>query len=357
MGAGNDSELKRIDWVDILKGLGILSVVWGHSGGKNAFYMFWFHMPLFFLVSGYLYQFKPQLTAIAYLKKKAKHLLVPYLFYLTSLTLMMVGISLWKGQPANYFLLENWKALLLGGSLLEGVYATFWFTTCLFSVQICFDYLCRKVPSKFLKGMFVVVCFLLAYWESRYWEGSFVPWNVDVGLYALAFYALGYLMKQRQLMERPTHRTIIFALSLVISLGFIYLYSHQILDYGLDMKHRQYYYEGTNLILPLVFTLLLIKLSMILSKFPLLEYGLVSLGRAAMVIMYLHLASVYLVGHFMAITPLRFFAVGILIPLLFYFIAKRVPYGKFLALGETEAGFGTLVPEISVKKDFDSKFY
>ena len=52
-------------------------------------------------------------------------------------------------------------------------------------------------------------------------------------------------------------------------------------------------------------------------------------------------SSVYIVGQLVAITPLRFFAVGILFPLLFYSLAKRIPYGKFLALGETEAGYRT----------------
>ena len=257
MGTVMGSEVERVKWVDILKGLGILTVVWGHSGSHNSFYMFWFHMLLFFLVSGYLYRFKPQQTWLTYVLRKAKHLLVPYFFYLLLLTLLMVSVTLWRGQSVGQFLSSNWKPFLLGGSLLEGVYATFWFTTCLFVTQIVYDYLCRTVSSALYKVLFVAGCFFLAYWESRYWTGVFVPWNADVGLYALAFYALGHGIRQKKLLEIPNRRTIVFGLSLVLFLGFIYLYSHQILDYGLDMKHRQYYYFGTNLIVPLVLTLLL----------------------------------------------------------------------------------------------------
>lgn len=332
------SEVERVKWVDILKGLGILTVVWGHSGSHNSFYMFWFHMPLFFLVSGYLYRFKPHQTWLAYVQRKATHLLVPYFFYLLLLTLMMVSVTLWRGQSVGQFLSGNWKPFLLGGSLLEGVYATFWFTTCLFVTQIAYDYLCRKVSSSLYKALFVTGCFFLAYWESRYWTGVFVPWNADVGLYALVFYALGHVIRQAKLLEIPNRRKIVFGLSLVLFLGFIYLYSHQILDYGLDMKHRQYYYFGTNLIVPLVLTLLLSKLSMILAKFPFLNDALIHLGRAAMVIMYLHLASGYMARQFIAITPLRFFVVGLLGPLVFYKLVQVFPYGRFLALGETKAG-------------------
>jgi hypothetical protein len=48
---------------------------------------------------------------------------------------MIVGTVADSNQPAGHFFSDNWIALLLGGSLLEGVYATFWFTTCLFFVQ------------------------------------------------------------------------------------------------------------------------------------------------------------------------------------------------------------------------------
>jgi hypothetical protein len=248
----------------------------------------------------------------------------------------MFSVNIWEGQPASRFFSDNWVALLLGGSLLEGVYATFWFITCLFFVQILYDYLCRKVPSSFNKGLFLVGCYLIAYWESRYFPGIFVPWNIDVALYALVFYALGHMVKQSKLFERPNVKAMVLGLSLVIALGFIFLYSHRILDYGLDMKHRQYYYFGTNLIIPLVFTFLFIQLSMILSKCLFLNNALISLGRAAMVIMYLHLSAVYLVRQIFSITPIWFLVIGILGPLLFFKIIKVFSYGRLLGLGESK---------------------
>ncbi|AET70719.1 acetyltransferase, fucose-4-O-acetylase [Desulfosporosinus orientis DSM 765] len=328
------SIIERVEWADVLKGLGILAVVWGHSGSKNAFYMFWFHMPLFFFISGYLYRYKPLQNEVEYVKKKVCHLLIPYGFYLMLLALMMFSVSLWKGQSPIDFWSSNWKAFLLGGSLLEGVYATFWFTTCLFFTQIFYDLILRNISSQFLRGLIILVCFLAACWESRYWMDSFVPWNMDVGLYGIVFYALGHYFREKGLLEQPTAQNLIVGVSFLISIAFIYLYSQQIVDYGLDMKHRQYYYWGWNLILPLVFTLVLVKISLIVTKWKAVKAFLTLLGRAAMVIMYLHLPSVYVVGHFMAITPFRFFIIGIVCPLLFYQVVGNIPYGSFLALGE-----------------------
>jgi hypothetical protein len=202
-------------------------------------------------------------------------------------------------------------------------------------VQILYDYFYRKVPSSFYKGLFLAGCYLMAYWESRYLPGIFVPWNMDVALYALVFYALGHMVKQSKLLERPNIKAMVIGLSLAIAIGFIFLYSHSILDYGLDMKHRQYYYFGTNLIIPLVFTFLLIQLSMIFSKCLFINNALIGLGRAAMVIMYLHHSAVYLARQMIPITPILFLVIGILGPLLFYIIIKVFPYGRFLGLGES----------------------
>lgn len=46
----------RLSYMDIAKGFGILCVIAGHMGNEtiNRF-VFSFHMPLFFLISGYFY--------------------------------------------------------------------------------------------------------------------------------------------------------------------------------------------------------------------------------------------------------------------------------------------------------------
>lgn len=217
---------------------------------------------------------------------------------------------------------------------MEGIYATFWFPTVLLFVQVVYDLLCRKLTSPFLRGLVILACFLLAYWESRYRPNSFVPWNLDVGLYAIVFYALGHLMRQKKVLAGLRSRRWVMAISWLAALGFIYLYAHHIVDYGLDMKHRQYYYFGLNLILPVAFTLILAQLSMLLRRIQGLKQGLSYVGKAAMVIMYLHLGSVSLARHFFAMTPLRFFIVGTIAPLFFYQLIQYIPYGRYFALGE-----------------------
>ncbi|MBR6903017.1 MAG: acyltransferase family protein, partial [Clostridia bacterium] len=74
---------KRDKSIDLAKGIGIILVFIGHINFPetvvniiNAF-----HMPLFFVCSGYLYDSKyDRLSTRDFIKKKAKSLLFPYYF-------------------------------------------------------------------------------------------------------------------------------------------------------------------------------------------------------------------------------------------------------------------------------------
>uniref|UniRef100_UPI001C2F5592 acyltransferase family protein n=1 Tax=Micrococcus sp. GbtcB5 TaxID=2824750 RepID=UPI001C2F5592 len=48
----------RVEWIDTAKGMGIFLVILGHTGslgGRITNYIYSYHMPLFFFLSGYLF--------------------------------------------------------------------------------------------------------------------------------------------------------------------------------------------------------------------------------------------------------------------------------------------------------------
>ena len=77
----NTSSLQesRIEWVDTAKLIGIYLVILGHLPLKNIFatnFIFTFHMPLFFFLSGFVEKHRSvKETAI----RSTKNLLVPYI--------------------------------------------------------------------------------------------------------------------------------------------------------------------------------------------------------------------------------------------------------------------------------------
>ena len=123
---------KRVDWIDFVKGIAILCVVWKHIKVETDCFgkvICAFHMPIFFILSGILLFMKNDIKNTGtkrFLLKKAASLLWPYLiFSLLSLAVLVVR---------HRFEFEQ----LIETCLLSG-YSALWFLPCLFfSECICY---------------------------------------------------------------------------------------------------------------------------------------------------------------------------------------------------------------------------
>lgn len=87
-------DAKRLEWIDIAKGMGIILVVLGHTlvpqirsessfAGFLWIFIYNFHMPLFFFLSGFLFEkgLDRYDNKLKFIKNKAHYLIVPYLFF------------------------------------------------------------------------------------------------------------------------------------------------------------------------------------------------------------------------------------------------------------------------------------
>lgn len=75
---------ERETYIDIAKGIGIILVVIGHLHGINHIihdFFYLFHMPLFFIISGYLYNHNNIIPLKTFIKHKIKRLIIPFLFF------------------------------------------------------------------------------------------------------------------------------------------------------------------------------------------------------------------------------------------------------------------------------------
>lgn len=90
---GKTNIKQRLTYIDIARAIGILFVVLGHvnqfyrdsqgiENSQTLIFIYAFHMPLFFILSGILFSEKTfhDLSFFDFLIKKVKALLVPYLF-------------------------------------------------------------------------------------------------------------------------------------------------------------------------------------------------------------------------------------------------------------------------------------
>ncbi|VVD27227.1 acyltransferase family protein [Paraburkholderia dioscoreae] len=205
---------ERDKTVDVLRGLGIITVVAGHawSGtGLPPFSPYSFHMPLFFFLSGLFFREERIEAPIAFVLKNARTLLLPttifFLVYALFCQLIRAAgfVNLW--QP---FSISNVLFNQFGNAAAYGFTAPYWFIPCLFFVRVYFGLVHTRLNA-LLAGMargrevvlqiFWALIYLLgagfAVHASRhmYFEGRVTTSEIVVLriIFAAFFYYAGYL--------------------------------------------------------------------------------------------------------------------------------------------------------------------
>ena len=126
---------KRVEYVDIAKGIGIVLVVMGHNDfalispfAHKLIYSF--HVPMFFFMSGMF--FKPDLSFWTFVQQRFKKLLKPFLFILLFIYFTSISFSKVSILEASRRLI---KAMYANGHYLDWV--QLWFLPHLFVVSVC----------------------------------------------------------------------------------------------------------------------------------------------------------------------------------------------------------------------------
>lgn len=132
----NNGSSGRLRFVDIAKGISIICIILGHLGiHAITRVVFTFHVPIFFLITGYFVSTKMSVRDFA--AKKARMLLVPY--YVTSLVMILVaaGIGLRNGNMRGSVMEWTYAALELRPYarivMIGALFAFGYFTRSLFS--------------------------------------------------------------------------------------------------------------------------------------------------------------------------------------------------------------------------------
>ncbi len=154
---------KRIEYIDIARGIGILLVVMGHNDfaviSPFAYKVIYsFHMPLFFFLSGYFLN-----TAVGFwnfLKKRFNSLLKPYFF--TIFLIYFISISFGKVGFQNA-ITRIVKSLYGAGAYLDWV--PLWFLPHLFVVSLyafLFYAILAKVEARWVRWLVLLLTLGLA---------------------------------------------------------------------------------------------------------------------------------------------------------------------------------------------------
>lgn len=178
--------------LDVLKGIGIISMVMGHAnmGGLFETYIAGFHMQLFFIVSGYLFRPEKYSTFYGYLKRKITSIIVPYFFFAALTVVSCEIINVIRGERV-YFWNQYLLGILWGNQAIFPITGAIWFLQCIFWVEIGY-YLIQRIKSKPTHS--IVIATILGISVILNLKHISLPFSLDSALSGIVFYHIGQLL-------------------------------------------------------------------------------------------------------------------------------------------------------------------
>jgi acyltransferase len=191
----------RISWIDTLKGFGIILVVFAHHSLPDALdtYIYSFHMPLFFFISGFLFDYEKYSKSVSnFVKKRFRSLIIPYFIF--AILSYLFYFLLEKILPFGFFEASNLYDVIYPILYAPGdsdlINPPLWFLPCLFVIALIFygfSKMSNEAPGKLV--IFIIAAGVIGYLYPKYVPFR-LPWTADVALSGVVFYGVGNLFKQ-----------------------------------------------------------------------------------------------------------------------------------------------------------------
>ncbi len=196
----SNAQCNRILWIDVAKGITIILTIIGHSLGYGTLgrnVIFSFHMPLFFILSGYTFRVSTNWEGFANrIKKDAVRLILPVL-YVSFISISLQFLSSTDHSRNNFFSIFCGMGRSLFWSSGVSVYNSpalgmMWFLISLFSAKTIFNLLNIIFQGEWFKIISIIVGMLGIFLGGR---GKYLPFNFDVSLMAIIFIEIGWELK------------------------------------------------------------------------------------------------------------------------------------------------------------------
>ena len=198
MESGIENNIRRLEYIDIAKAIGLILVIISHSVAPH--YSYWagsFFIPIFFILSGYT------LRSLN-IKQKAKRLLLPYVVF----NCLIVGIMYISGL----------KELTIN-NLWGIIYSRF----ALFPLDSSHNIVLMNIgnsPTWFLTAMFITFCLYVPFakWPKyrTYFAVTYLlttialeqlpvllPWSIDTSFFLCVLLYIGTLVRQYDIINKP----------------------------------------------------------------------------------------------------------------------------------------------------------
>ena len=210
---------KRIKWIDMVKGVGMILVMFAHTPLPEPIrkYIYAFHMPLFFFISGYLLNISKYDSFKKFFKSKFKSLLIPYFIFSTTNYLFgAIVFNEFAGQNLNSAM-QPLLGMFVGirGTKWTLCNGTLWFVLALFIAEIVFYFTVKLFKNNNRDIIIsIIICGVISYLYNLF-VGESLLWSMDAAITAIVFLGLGYLTKKTKLITKISKFPIIIILLII----------------------------------------------------------------------------------------------------------------------------------------------
>lgn len=234
---------KRVDWLDTAKALAIFFVVIGHSLIPNDLrtYIYSFHMPFFFFLSGLF--FSPKDSFKDFVISKYDKILKPYFLMAFLSYIFWLFVRNYSDSYSKINILSPIKATFLGSNLGHNALShnvLLWFLPCLFITSLFFYFVSKlQNKNKILLGLLILS---LSGHLVNILSPFRLPWGIDSALIAVMFYGVGHLSKNYVFNKLGTEKNkgTIISLCFIFSIIFCYLNTRMDIK-GFELGHSLIY--------------------------------------------------------------------------------------------------------------------
>ncbi len=201
-----DHKRKRIVWLDIAKGIGMIAVVCGHNMPDYVLhvranrywydFLYWWHMPLLFLISGFFLK-SINITDIQKVVAFFKKRVIPILrSYFIAGFFLIIAYKFIHNKSITYSLTYVID-LFYGGKTLRHYTTIFWYPETYILGIIGTTLIISVIRYKPLQ---LIIAAYFIYWTTSYTQLTTfklfsvvtAPWDMDVAVLVMAYMLIGY---------------------------------------------------------------------------------------------------------------------------------------------------------------------
>lgn len=174
---------KRVDYIDVIKGVAIWGVIWRHTSHPD-----WLTLNfIFFILGGFFFKRKP---ITLFLKEKIQYIIIPFLFFYIVSYPYQILVHYWDYGTLSSF---RWGCILDLFSVSTStnyliVNMPLWFLICFFVIQLLYYFI------SYLDKRLIFAIVILCLCSKSFLFSIPTPFMINAAFYYMGFFALGNLV-------------------------------------------------------------------------------------------------------------------------------------------------------------------